>query len=123
MIGFSPRRSLTAHHDWKEVLETLRAKFHTYVPPLPFPINIPLPLLPFFCILTPIRVKLPKSFVAINLSEKVPGAFGLKSQDDAAKGVDADRQSQSGIGAQSLPPSVAVTPLPSPLEGISRELQ
>ncbi|KAF2687198.1 hypothetical protein K458DRAFT_401771 [Lentithecium fluviatile CBS 122367] len=28
MIGFSPRRSLTAHHDWKEVLETLRAKFH-----------------------------------------------------------------------------------------------
>ncbi|OAG07857.1 uncharacterized protein CC84DRAFT_1113964 [Paraphaeosphaeria sporulosa] len=50
MIGFSPRRSLTAHHDWKEVLETLRAKFHT--------------------------VKLPKSFVAINLSEKVPDAFG-----------------------------------------------
>ena len=33
MIGFSPRRSLTAHQDWKEVLETLRAKFHTYVPP------------------------------------------------------------------------------------------
>ncbi|KAF2196498.1 hypothetical protein GQ43DRAFT_254554 [Delitschia confertaspora ATCC 74209] len=28
-IGFSPRRSLTAHQDWKEVLETLRAKFHT----------------------------------------------------------------------------------------------
>ncbi|PSN66949.1 hypothetical protein BS50DRAFT_573736 [Corynespora cassiicola Philippines] len=50
MIGFSPRRSLTAHHDWKEVLETLRAKFHT--------------------------VKLPKSFVAVNLSEKLPDAFG-----------------------------------------------
>jgi hypothetical protein len=31
MIGFSPRRSLTAHQDWKAVLETLRAKFHTYV--------------------------------------------------------------------------------------------
>jgi hypothetical protein len=29
MIGFSPRRSLTAHHDWMEVLETLRARFHT----------------------------------------------------------------------------------------------
>ncbi|KAF2828727.1 hypothetical protein CC86DRAFT_347162 [Ophiobolus disseminans] len=43
MIGFSPRRSLTAHQDWKEVLETLRAKFHT--------------------------VKLPKSFVAIDLSQ------------------------------------------------------
>ncbi|KAJ4349616.1 inositol hexakisphosphate and diphosphoinositol-pentakisphosphate kinase [Didymosphaeria variabile] len=58
MIGFSPRRSLTAHHDWKEVLETLRAKFHT--------------------------VKLPKSFVAINLSEKVPDAFGEQnvSEDD-----------------------------------------
>ncbi|KAL6705768.1 inositol hexakisphosphate and diphosphoinositol-pentakisphosphate kinase [Coniothyrium glycines] len=44
MIGFSPRRSLTSHQDWKAVLETLRAKFHT--------------------------VKLPKSFVAIDLSEK-----------------------------------------------------
>lgn len=29
MIGFSPRRSLTAHHPWREVLETLRAKFNT----------------------------------------------------------------------------------------------
>lgn len=56
MIGFSPRRSLTAHHDWKEVLETLRAKFHT--------------------------VKLPKSFVAINLSEKVPDAFLDEPPDD-----------------------------------------
>ncbi|KAF2115867.1 histidine phosphatase superfamily-domain-containing protein [Lophiotrema nucula] len=49
MIGFSPRRSLTAHLDWRECLETLRAKFHT--------------------------VKLPKSFVAINISEKIPDAF------------------------------------------------
>ena len=30
-IGCAPRRSLTAHGDWKEVIETLRAKFHTYV--------------------------------------------------------------------------------------------
>ena len=29
-IGCAPRRSLTAHEDWKEVIETLRAKFHTY---------------------------------------------------------------------------------------------
>lgn len=43
-IGCAPRRSLTAHADWKEVIETLRAKFNT--------------------------VKLPKSFLAINLSEK-----------------------------------------------------
>lgn len=43
-IGCTPRRSLTPHGDWKEVLATLRAKFHT--------------------------VKLPKSFLAVNLSEK-----------------------------------------------------
>ncbi|KAF2735059.1 hypothetical protein EJ04DRAFT_552251 [Polyplosphaeria fusca] len=49
MIGFSPRRSLTAHLDWKECIQTLRAKFHT--------------------------VKLPKSFVAINIAEKIPDAF------------------------------------------------
>ncbi|TVY14691.1 Inositol hexakisphosphate and diphosphoinositol-pentakisphosphate kinase [Lachnellula arida] len=42
-ISCAPRRSLTAHGDWKEVIETLRAKFHT--------------------------VKLPKSFLAVNLSE------------------------------------------------------
>lgn len=42
-IGCAPRRSLTLHADWKQVIETLRAKFH--------------------------QVKLPKSFLAINLSE------------------------------------------------------
>lgn len=42
-IGCAPRRSLTQHMDWKEVIETLRAKFH--------------------------QVRLPKSFLAINLSE------------------------------------------------------
>ena len=42
-IGCAPRRTLTAHSDWKEVIETLRAKFHT--------------------------VKLPKSFLAVNVSE------------------------------------------------------
>ena len=29
-ISCAPKRSLTAHADWKEVIETLRAKFHTY---------------------------------------------------------------------------------------------
>ncbi|KAI9681427.1 MAG: hypothetical protein M1817_002711 [Caeruleum heppii] len=52
-IGCAPRRSLTAHGDWKQVIETLRAKFHT--------------------------VKLPKSFLAVNLSEKVPQAFRSNS--------------------------------------------
>ena len=42
-IGCAPRRSLTAHGDWKEVIETLRAKFHT--------------------------VKLPKSFLTVNVSD------------------------------------------------------
>lgn len=51
-IGIAQRRSLTSHHDWMQVIETLRDKFHT--------------------------VKLPKSFIAINLSEKVPQAFGMK---------------------------------------------
>ncbi|KAF2860301.1 hypothetical protein K470DRAFT_258056 [Piedraia hortae CBS 480.64] len=46
-IGCAQRRSLTPHGDWKEVLETLRAKFDT--------------------------VKLPKRFTAVNLSEKVAG--------------------------------------------------
>ena len=32
-IGCAPRRSLTTHMDWKEVIETLRARFHTQVPP------------------------------------------------------------------------------------------
>ena len=46
-IGCAPRRSLTAHQDWKEVIETLRGKFET--------------------------VKLPKSFLAINVSESHSG--------------------------------------------------
>ncbi|KAI9769931.1 MAG: hypothetical protein M1840_003640 [Geoglossum simile] len=44
-IGCAPRRSLTPHLDWKEVIETLRDNFQ--------------------------RVKLPKSFLAVNLSEKM----------------------------------------------------
>jgi hypothetical protein len=43
-IGCAARRGLTAHGDWKEVIDTLRAKFHT--------------------------VKLPRSFTAVNLSER-----------------------------------------------------
>lgn len=42
-IGCAPRRSLTPHGDWKQVIETLRAKFH--------------------------QVKLPKTFLAVNLSD------------------------------------------------------
>ena len=46
-IGCAPRRSLTAHSDWKEVIDTLRAKFGT--------------------------VKLPKSFLTVNVSESHAG--------------------------------------------------
>lgn len=65
-IGCAPRRSLTPHGDWKEVIETLKKKFHT--------------------------VKLPRSFLAVNLSEKVPGAFVTKRDDEGgekAVGVEA----------------------------------
>lgn len=30
-ISCAPRRSLTAHGEWKQVIETLKAKFHQYV--------------------------------------------------------------------------------------------
>lgn len=43
-IGSASRRSLTDHQDWKEVISTLKAKFNT--------------------------VELPKSFLAVNVSEK-----------------------------------------------------
>lgn len=43
-IGTAPRRSLTNHQDWQEVIRTLKAKFDT--------------------------VQLPKSFLAVNVSEK-----------------------------------------------------
>ncbi|KAH7401036.1 histidine phosphatase superfamily-domain-containing protein [Phaeosphaeria sp. MPI-PUGE-AT-0046c] len=69
MIGFSPRRSLTAHQDWKEVLETLRAKFHT--------------------------VKLPKSFVAIDLSQdnmdRRSNASGKNKENGDAKSEEGER--------------------------------
>ncbi|KAL9090088.1 MAG: hypothetical protein Q9159_002153 [Coniocarpon cinnabarinum] len=63
-IGFAQRRSLTAHNDYRSVIETLRDKFHT--------------------------VKLPKSFVAVNLSEKVPQAFIGPKEEDAANQSDGD---------------------------------
>ncbi|OJJ94586.1 hypothetical protein ASPACDRAFT_82559 [Aspergillus aculeatus ATCC 16872] len=49
-IGCAPRRSLTPHQDWKEVIETLKAKFDT--------------------------VSLPKTFIAVNLSDKHVPARG-----------------------------------------------
>ncbi|TAQ87333.1 hypothetical protein B7494_g4372 [Chlorociboria aeruginascens] len=56
-ISCAPRRSLTAHQDWKEVVDTLRAKFHT--------------------------IKLPKSFLAVNLSESHTFHKKDSSEDEA----------------------------------------
>ncbi|ORY62973.1 histidine phosphatase superfamily-domain-containing protein [Pseudomassariella vexata] len=58
-IGCAPRRSLTPHGDWKQVIETLRAKFH--------------------------QVKLPKTFLAVNLSE----AFSFQEKERHNSEVDA----------------------------------
>ena len=70
-ISCAPRRSLTAHADWKEVIETLRAKFHTYAVPCTSTVTTRR--------LTTARVKLPKSFLAINVSEPPAGEGGESS--------------------------------------------
>ncbi|KAL8674083.1 MAG: hypothetical protein Q9168_001518 [Polycauliona sp. 1 TL-2023] len=56
-IGCAPRRSLTAHHDWRDVIETLRAKFNT--------------------------VKLPKSFLAVNVSDRHASEYENAPQPEA----------------------------------------
>jgi inositol-hexakisphosphate/diphosphoinositol-pentakisphosphate 1-kinase len=60
-ISCAQRRTLTPHCDWKKVIETLRAKFHT--------------------------VKLPKSFVAVNLSDAF--SWSEKQQLDGQESPDA----------------------------------
>ncbi|KAF7547600.1 hypothetical protein G7046_g8958 [Stylonectria norvegica] len=57
-IGCAPRRSLTSHADWLQVIKTLRAKFN--------------------------QVKLPKTFLAVNLSD----AFTFEEQE--RQGSDSD---------------------------------
>lgn len=86
-IGCAPRRSLTAHADWKYVIDTLRAKFHQY--------DLSYSTLPHYglknlqdeqytnqCIMN--RVKLPKSFLAVNLSES--HTFHKKEELEHAQG-------------------------------------
>lgn len=55
-IGTTPPRSLTAHQDWKTVIETLKAKFD--------------------------QVKLPQSFLALNISESHAKEMEKKKQED-----------------------------------------
>ena len=66
-IGCAPRRSLTTHMDWKEVIETLRARFHT--------------------------VKLPKSFLAVNVSE-------ASSSDGGTSGSVESKSDESKTGSE-----------------------
>ena len=71
-IGCAPRRSLTAHQDWKEVIETLRGKFGT--------------------------VRLPRSFLAVNVSEShaaaaaAAAAAGKEGVSEEGKGFDRDEK-------------------------------
>lgn len=61
-IKSAPLRSLTYHQDWKEVIETLKAKFGT--------------------------VQLPKSFLAVNVSEKNAGDLEDGPQEKAGNEED-----------------------------------
>ncbi|KXS94815.1 hypothetical protein AC578_6435 [Pseudocercospora eumusae] len=67
-IGCAPRRSLTPHGEWKEVLQTLRDKFQ--------------------------MVKLPTSFTAVNLSERHPQAFVNTLPQDGAGDGHADAEAE-----------------------------
>ncbi|KAG7100348.1 Inositol hexakisphosphate and diphosphoinositol-pentakisphosphate like protein [Verticillium longisporum] len=68
-ISCAPRRSLTLHADWMEVIRTLRAKFN--------------------------QVKLPKTFLAINLSD----LFSYDEQEK--KDVDSDGLEMKSLARQS----------------------
>ena len=70
-IGCAPRRSLTAHGQWYEVLDTLRAKFHT--------------------------VRLPKSFTVVNLSERHPQDFAKESAEMELEKADAEATPISAV--------------------------
>jgi inositol-hexakisphosphate/diphosphoinositol-pentakisphosphate 1-kinase len=75
-IGCAPRRSLTAHQNWKEVIGTLRDKFHT--------------------------VKLPKSFLTINLSEKHAreASKNGRSDEDASDEPETERDPVNMLGQE-----------------------
>jgi hypothetical protein len=75
-IGCAPRRSLTAHQNWKEVIGTLRDKFH--------------------------NVKLPKSFLTINLSEKHAreASKNGRSDEDASDEPETERDPVNLLGQE-----------------------
>ncbi|KAL1838318.1 hypothetical protein VTJ49DRAFT_2808 [Mycothermus thermophilus] len=78
-IGCAPRRSLTAHADWKKVIETLRAKFH--------------------------QVKLPKTFLAVNLSDAF--TFQEKQHQAETEGEEKATDDKDGEEPAPAPPADA----------------
>ncbi|RWA14086.1 hypothetical protein EKO27_g997 [Xylaria grammica] len=86
-IGCAPRRSLTPHGDWKQIIETLRAKFH--------------------------QVKLPKTFLAVNLSD----AFTFQEkerQNSEADVFDRDHQDDAHEGLEMKGPEPSKPPSKPP---------
>ncbi|KAJ2903471.1 Inositol hexakisphosphate and diphosphoinositol-pentakisphosphate kinase [Zalerion maritima] len=102
-IGPATRRTLVPHGDWKQVIETLRAKFHnTFIIDAPLSPHLPatvigarqLKILADIRDLLPRRVKLPKSFIAINLSEL------FSFQEKAGETKDGLRTAESPLGGE-----------------------
>ncbi|KAI8959001.1 histidine phosphatase superfamily-domain-containing protein [Daldinia sp. FL1419] len=91
-IGCAPRRSLTPHADWKKVIETLRAKFH--------------------------QVKLPKTFLAVNLSdaftfqekERQNSEADCLEKDTGGNENDTDGLEMKALGSSRSSPAKAVDP-------------
>ena len=77
-LSSAQRRSLTPHTDWKEVIETLRAKFHTYDPLLKS-------FLTARMLTDPPSVKLPKSFLAVNVSDKHAQPPGTEEGEESSE--------------------------------------
>jgi hypothetical protein len=97
-IGSAPRRSLTNHQDWKEVISTLKAKFNT--------------------------VQLPKSFLAVNVSDKheqeAERRASLRQESEAtAEGEEHDERGGRGDRPVEALESDAVGPATSTLEAVA----
>lgn len=98
-ISCAPRRSLTAHADWKSVIDTLRAKFHQYVLNYFNPSYLQWHFSKEQILIRTNRVKLPKSFLAVNLAES--HTFHKKELDGdstIAEALGSENQADGGNG-------------------------
>ena len=85
-IGCAPRRSLTAHTEYQMTIETLRAKFNT--------------------------VKLPKSFLLLNLSEKHAGERKEGEDGGGSETAEAAREHEHGDAVAAVVPETAALDAP-----------